>query len=54
MQGFAEFVEEARVLNGDNRLIGEGLDKFDLLARERSNFCPIPRQEWVPASARRA
>ena len=34
----AQFVEQPRVLDGDDRLGGEVLDQFDLLVGERANF----------------
>ena len=33
-----EFLEQAHVLDGDNGLIGEGLEKRDLFVGERTNF----------------
>ena len=34
----AQFVEQSRVLDGDNGLGGEVLDQFDLLLGEGTNF----------------
>ena len=33
-----DLVEQARVLDGDHGLVGEGLDKLDLPLGERSNL----------------
>src|SRR5262249_62132813 len=33
-----DFLEESRVLDGDNGLIGEGIDKLDLTFGERANL----------------
>ena len=33
-----DFLEQPHVLDGDHRLIGEGLEKGDLLFSERTNF----------------
>ena len=33
-----EFVEQPDVLDGDDRLASEGLEKFDLLIGKRANF----------------
>ena len=35
-----QFVEQPRVLDGDDGLGGEVLHQFDLLVRERANFLP--------------
>src|SRR5262249_50300238 len=35
LEGFAQLVEQARVLDGDDGLSGEGLDELDLLIIER-------------------
>ena len=37
---FLEFLEQPNVLDGDDRLVGEGLQQFDLLFRKGSNFGP--------------
>src|SRR5829696_8288938 len=39
----AQFVEQARVLDGDDRLIGEGGDQLDLPLGERANLLAIYR-----------
>ena len=36
---FLEFLEQAHVLDGDDGLVGEGLEQRNLLFRERSDFC---------------
>src|SRR3990172_4476888 len=50
-----QFLEEADVLDGDDRLVGEGFDQLDLLFRELTDPCPADRdgpdghsftQEW--------
>ena len=38
LQGFTEFVEQTRVLDGDDRLRGEVLDQLDLLVGERADL----------------
>ena len=38
---FAQFAEQARVLDGDHRLTGETLEQFDLLFRERLNLLAV-------------
>src|SRR5262245_24175548 len=38
LQGFTQFVEQPRVLDSDDRLIGEGLGEFDLLIGERFKY----------------
>ena len=38
LQGFAQLVEQARVLYGDDGLRGEICDQLDLLIRERPNL----------------
>src|SRR5262245_63627340 len=38
LQGFAQFVEETGVLDGDGRLVGEGGDQLDLLVGERPHL----------------
>src|SRR5262249_8232525 len=43
-----QFLEQPRGLNGDDRLVGEGLQKSDLLVRERTNF-----GAWEPYRADR-
>src|SRR5262249_21380846 len=43
LERFAKLVEQARILDGNHRLIGEGRDKIDLLLSERVNC--RPRQE---------
>ena len=35
----AEFLEQAHILDGDDRLISEGFEKADLLIRERLDYC---------------
>src|SRR5262249_26725222 len=35
---FLQFLEQPYVLDGDDRLVGEGLEKSDLLVGERSHF----------------
>ena len=37
----AQFVEQPRVLDGDNGLGGEVLHQLDLLVGERANFLPV-------------
>ena len=37
----AQFVEQPRVLDGDDRLVGEGLDQRDLLVAERPHFLAV-------------
>src|SRR5262245_12626652 len=36
LKGFTQLIEQPRVLNGDDRLIGECFGKFDLLVGERA------------------
>src|SRR5262249_10359727 len=43
LQGFAQLVEQARVLDGDDGLICEGLDQRKLLGGEGSNLHPPHR-----------
>src|SRR6516165_3916329 len=38
LQGFAQLVEQPRVLDGDDCLAGEALNQLDLLFGERPNF----------------
>src|SRR5262249_2588947 len=38
LKRFAQLVEQPRVLDRDHRLVGEGLEKSDLLIGERINF----------------
>ena len=38
LQGLPQFIEQPRILNGDDGLIGEGLEKRNLLIRKRFNF----------------
>jgi hypothetical protein len=40
LKGLAQFVEEARILNGDDRLSGEILNKCNLPVSERSDLLP--------------
>src|SRR5262249_27642065 len=41
LQRLAQLVEEAGVLNGDDRLVGEVLDQLNLLVGERTDFLAI-------------
>ena len=41
LQRFTQFVEQPRVLDGDDRLGGEVLDQLDLLIGEGSNFLAV-------------
>ncbi len=41
MQRFAEFVQQPRVLDGDNGLSGEVCDQFDLFGSEFADFLPV-------------
>src|SRR5580704_11361238 len=41
LQGFAQFVEQARILDGDDGLGGEVLHKLDLLVAEGANFLAV-------------
>src|SRR6516165_6276619 len=41
LQGFAQLVEQPRVLDGDNGLVGKVLDQRNLLVSERANFLAI-------------
>src|SRR5262249_60882210 len=41
LQRLAKLIEEAGVLNGDDSLVGEVLDQFDLLVGERTDFLAI-------------
>ena len=43
LQRFAQLVEQARVLDGDDGLGGEVLDQFDLLVGERPNLLGVDR-----------
>src|SRR5262249_27517370 len=38
LQGFAQFVEQPRVLDGDYGLVGKGLEKHDLLVSKRIDY----------------
>ena len=38
---YAQFVEQPRILDGDDRLGGKVLDQFDLLVAERANLLPV-------------
>ena len=38
LQRFLQFLEQPDVLNGDDRLVGEGFEKGNLFVRKRSNF----------------
>src|SRR5215472_3543946 len=42
LQGFAQFIEQPRVLDGDDSLVSKGLDELDLLLGERLD--PLPRK----------
>ena len=58
LQRFAQFAEQPRVLDGDDRLGGEVLHQRDLLVGERPDFLPIDRDSAdqlavLAASARR-
>jgi hypothetical protein len=39
-----EFLEQANVLDGDHRLVGEGLKQLDLLVGEGSDIAPLHGQ----------
>src|SRR5215831_5656570 len=41
LQRFPQLVEQARVLDGDDRLAGEVLDQLDLLVSERAHLLTI-------------
>src|SRR5262249_59168458 len=41
LQRFAQFVEQARILDGDDRLRGEVLQQFDLLVGERAHLLAV-------------
>src|SRR5262249_19455271 len=41
LQGVAQLVEQASVLDGDDSLVGEVLDQLDLLVAERTYLCTI-------------
>src|SRR5689334_22734783 len=41
LQGLAQFVEQPRVLDGDDGLIGEGRHQLDLFVRKRPFFLAI-------------
>ena len=49
-QIFAQLVEQPRVLDGDDGLVGEILDQLDLLVGERANFLAID-DDSRPASS---
>ena len=44
LQRFAQFVEQPRVLDGDDRLRGEVLDELDLLFGKGPHFLTIDRR----------
>ena len=50
----AEFLEQPDVLDGDDRLVGEGFEERDLLVGERINLSPSnidhPDGEYPPAA----
>ena len=41
LQGFAQFIQQPHVLDGDDSLICEVLDQFDLLVGEGTDFLAI-------------
>src|SRR5262249_13996165 len=41
LQGVAQLVKQASVLDGDDSLVGEVLDQLDLLVAERTYLCTI-------------
>ena len=41
LQGFAQLVEQARVLNGDHCLGGKVLNQLNLFVGERSHLLPV-------------
>ena len=43
-RALAQFVEQARVLDGDDGLVGEVLDQCDLLVGKRTNLLAIDRE----------
>src|SRR6516165_5644249 len=45
LQRFAQFVEQAGVLDGDDSLRGEVLDQLDLLIGERPNYLSVDAEE---------
>ena len=51
-RALAQFVEQPRVLDGDDRLGGEGLDQLDLLLSKRSYVSAVQNQnaDWSSLS----
>src|SRR4029450_5994328 len=45
LQRFAQLVEQARVLDRDDGLVGEVLDQLDLLVRERGHLLGVKIHE---------
>jgi hypothetical protein len=41
LEGLAQFIQEPRILDGDNGLFREIADEIDLLIGERANLLPI-------------
>ena len=41
LQGFAQLVEQPRVLDGDDGLVGKGRDQIDLLVCKGTNFLAV-------------
>ena len=44
LQRFAQLVEQPRVLDGDDGLVGEILNQLDLLVGERANLLAVDRE----------
>jgi hypothetical protein len=53
LQRFAQFIEQPRVLDGDNGLVGESLNKFDFPVGVQRDFATI-KADYTYSSPRRA